>query len=106
MHRVPRQVVKSTMSDESKSVAFSSAIDLVTNSWPEVAFEKRHNKATIPACEKLLPHVASLIEFYERDWGHEHEDAGDAAVIFRLATLVQETAWYEGMIHFSALLSN
>ncbi|KAL2677350.1 hypothetical protein Neosp_011119 [[Neocosmospora] mangrovei] len=94
MHRVPRQVVKSTMSDESKSAAFASAIELVTNSWPEVAFEKRHNKATIPAREKLLPHVASLIDFYERDWGHEHENAEDAKVIFSLATLVQETAWY------------
>lgn len=91
MHRVPRQVVRASLDESKKATAFSCALDLVKAAWPVVEFQKRHNKATVPARERLLPHVMSLKEFYEKEWEYKEPKTD-----FVFATLLQEAAWYDG----------
>lgn len=88
IHRVPRQVVRSSLTADAKVAAFRCALKLVIAAWPKENFEKRHNKATVPEREKILPHVLSLRDFYKNEWLHDFYD-----VDFDMASILQKSAW-------------
>jgi hypothetical protein len=89
MHRVPRQVVRANLTGSSQLSAFSSAIRLVQAAWPVVPFHQRHTTARASACEKLLPHVLSLRDLYEKELKIKEPETE-----FELACLLQEAAWF------------
>lgn len=88
MHRVPRQVVRAGLGEQSKSSVFLCALNLVNAAWPHVDFEKRHNKATTPTRERLMPHVMSLKTFYESEW-----ESQDEKIDLVMCKLLQEASW-------------
>lgn len=59
VHRLVQEIVWAALSDDQRSQIVSRAVSALDAAFPEVAF------ATWPQCERLVPHVASIVRWLD-----------------------------------------
>jgi hypothetical protein len=89
MHRVTQDVVQARLSPDHRLETFTSAVSIVTESWPAQAIGG-HDVSLWDTSEAMYRHVVSLRDAYSK---YFLQDPSSGHI--QLAALLTRAAWYE-----------